>query len=136
MDKLGKRNVFFPWERRPLGLLGRRGMHVRVVLVGALLIAVVLWLRGREEHKAAVRATRASITTTYQATAMFRADHQGQCPRTAEDLVAGGYLRDVPTDAWGRALRVECNNRVGEGIEVAISSDGPDGLAQGLDRVR
>lgn len=119
-----------------MGLLGRRGMHVRVVLGIGCVIALLAWLHGREAHKAKVRATRASITTAYRATAVFRADHQGQCPRAAEDLVAGGYLRDVPLDAWGNPLRIECKSGPYEGTEVAISSDGPDGLPQGLDRVR
>lgn len=134
MTDLG-RTVFLPWDRRPIWLLGRRGLPLRVLLVVGLLLALVSWLRGREEHKAAVRATRASITTAHRATAMFRADHQGQCPRGAEDLAAAGYLRDVPLDAWGRPLRIVCSG-LGDGVDVSISSDGPDGEPEGLDRVR
>ena len=136
MDKLGSQQVFFPWERRPLWLLGRRGLHVRLFVLAGLAFAALLWLRGREEHKSAVRATRAAITSAHNATTSFRADHQGQCPHGAADLVAGGYARDLPVDAWGHALRIECTPAGGDGIEVAISSDGPDGLPQGLDRIR
>lgn len=135
MDKLNQQ-VFFPWERRPLWLLGRRGLHLRLFVLAAVGLALLIWLRGREEHKAAVRATRAAITSAQNATMSFRADHQGQCPRGAADLVAGGYMREIPVDAWGRALHVECLTTAGDGTEVAISSDGPDGVAQGLDRVR
>ncbi len=128
--------VFLPWERRPLWLLGHRGLHVRLFVIAGLVVALLVWLRGREEHKAAVRATRAAITSAHNATMSFRADHQGQCPRAAADLVAGGYARDIPTDAWGNALRIECVAAAGDGLEVVISSDGPDGIARGLDRVR
>lgn len=135
MDRIGQQ-VFFPWERRPLWLLGRRGIHVRLVVLAVLVLSTLLWLRGREAHKAAVRATRAAILSAHNATASFRADHGGQCPRGATDLVAGGYVRDVPIDAWNKPLRIECVVGAGDSIEVAISSDGPDGLPQGLDRVR
>ena len=135
MDRFGQQ-VFFPWERRPLWLLGRRAIHLRLVVLALLVLILLVWLRGREEHKAAVRATRAAITSTHNATMSFRADHQGQCPRGAADLVAGGYLRDVPVDAWAHPLRIECVASAGDSLEVAISSDGPDGLPQGLDRVR
>ncbi len=135
MDRLGQQ-VFFPWERRPLWLLGRRGIHVRLVLLAVLVLATLVWLRGREAHKSAVRATRAAILSAYNATASFRADHAGQCPRSAVDLVAGGYVRDVPVDAWGQPLRIVCTPAPGDSMDVDISSDGPDGLPQGLDRVR
>ena len=117
-------------------LLGRRGIHARLVVLGVLVLSLLLWLRSREAHKAGVRATRAAIQSAHNATGSFRADHAGQCPRNAIDLVAGGYVREVPIDAWARPLRIECVAAAGDGVEVLISSDGPDGLPQGLDRVR
>lgn len=129
-----RRSVFFPWERRRglRGLLGRT--RIRAALFGMLALAMVLLLRRHEEHKAAVRATRASITDTYRAILAYRADHSGTCPREIGELVRGGYMRDAPMDAWGRPLRMRCPGRVDEkGFEVW--SDGPDGVPGGLDRV-
>ncbi len=126
--------VFFPWERRRgvFGVIGR----ARVRIIGGAIVAltVILWIRGREERSAAIRATRASITTMYRAVASYRADHSGACPKELSELVVGGYSRDVPLDAWGRPLRLTCpGRRDPQGFE--ISSDGPDGIAGGLDRV-
>ncbi|MBX3215354.1 MAG: type II secretion system protein GspG [Labilithrix sp.] len=126
--------VFFPWERRRgvFGVIGRA--RVRIVLGVAAALAVVLWIRAREEKAAGVRATRASITTMYRAVASYRADHAGACPKELGELVVGGYSRDVPLDAWGRPLRLTCPGRR-DPLGFEISSDGPDGIAGGLDRV-
>src|SRR5437773_213787 len=129
-----KRSVFFPWERKGgfRGLLGRA--RTRAALWIALGIAVVVLIRHREEHKAAVRATRATIDDASKAVMAWRADHSGACPRELGELVRGGYVRDTPLDAWGRSLRLRCPGRIDEkGFEVW--SDGPDGIPGGLDRV-
>jgi general secretion pathway protein G len=126
--------VFFPWERRR-GLFGAIGRaRVRIIAAVVLVITAIAWLHAREERAAGVRATRASITTMYRAVSAYRADHAGACPKELTELVAGGYSRDVPADAWGRPLRLTCpGRRDPRGYE--ISSDGPDGIAGGLDRV-
>ncbi|MBX3223927.1 MAG: type II secretion system protein GspG [Labilithrix sp.] len=126
--------VFFPWERRRgvFGVIGRA--RVRIVFGVAVALAVVLWIRAREERSAGVRATRASITTMHRAVASYRADHAGACPKELGELVVGGYSRDVPLDAWGRPLRLTCPGRR-DPLGFEISSDGPDGIAGGLDRV-
>jgi general secretion pathway protein G len=131
--KRGIPKVFFPWERKR-GLLGALARaRVRLVILVVLGIAFVVWLRYREEHAAAVRATRASITTAGQAVEAYRADHGGACPKALADLVGAGYAREVPIDAWGRPLRLACpGRRDAQGFD--LSSDGPDGLG-GLDRV-
>ncbi len=128
------RRVFFPWERKTgaLGVLGR----TRVGLVLAVLVVVVCvaLVRSREERLASIRATRASIGLALRAVASYRADHSGGCPRDYVELVAGGYAHDLAVDAWGRPLRVTCpGRRDPKGFDV--SSDGPDGLPGGLDRV-
>jgi len=128
------KRVFFPWERRRgvFGFIGRA--RVKIVLAVIAVIVTILFMRSREEKSAGVRATRASITTMYRAVAAYRADHAGGCPKELSDLVVGGYSRDVPLDAWGRPLRLTCpGRRDSKGFE--ISSDGPDGIAGGLDRV-
>ena len=121
--------IFLPWENER----GVRGVSVpRIVRVLALILAVVavVALFRREEEKAGIRATRASITTLWSATRSYRADHAGACPRELSELVAGGYVRRVPFDAWGNAFRLECTES-----EIRVLSDGPDGLPYGLDRV-
>lgn len=126
--------VFFPWERRRglFGVIGRARMRIVLSIVAAALL--VLWIREREERAAGIRATRATITTMYRAVAAYRADHAGKCPRDLGELVQGGYSRQVPVDAWGRPLRLTCpGRRDPRGFE--ISSDGPDGIPGGLDRV-
>lgn len=126
--------VFFPWERRRgvFGVLGRA--RVRVVALAIVALLFIVWIRGREERAAGIRATRASITTMYRAVWAYRADHANACPRELGELVAQGYSRDVPLDAWGRPLRLTCpGRRDPRGFE--ITSDGPDGIAGGLDRV-
>jgi len=126
--------VFFPWERRRgvFGVIGRA--RVRIIGGAIVALAVILWIRGREERSAGIRATRASITSMHRAVASYRADHSGACPKELSELVVGGYSRDIPLDAWGRPLRLTCpGRRDPQGFE--ISSDGPDGVAGGLDRV-
>jgi general secretion pathway protein G len=127
-------SVFFPWERKK-GLVGALARtRVRLVLLVGLGALFVWGLREREEHAAAVRATRASITNTSRAILEFRADHAGACPKALADLVAGGYARDVPIDAWGRPLRLVCPGRK-DPPGFDLSSDGPGGDPGGLDRV-
>ena len=134
MKTRSDRKVFFPWERRRglFGVLGRA--RVRLVLGVVAVVALIAWIHAREEQSAGVRATRTAITTMYEAVASYRADHGGACPRELGELVSGGYVRDMPVDAWGRPLRLTCpGKRDPRGFEV--SSDGPDGVPGGLDRV-
>ena len=115
-----------------LGALGRARLKLGLGVAAALVLA--LGLRSREEHAASVRATRASITNASRQIASYRADHAGKCPELLADLLKQGYARDVPLDAWGRPLRLACpGRRDPRGFD--ISSDGPDGVAGGLDRV-
>ncbi|MDB4943384.1 MAG: hypothetical protein JWP97_2918 [Labilithrix sp.] len=133
-SRTSQSRVFFPWERRRgvFGLLGRA--RVRLVVAGVLALALVLFIRAREERAAGVRATRATLTTAYDAVAAYRADHGGACPKETSELVPGGYATEVPIDAWGRPLRLTCpGRRDPRGFDLA--SDGPDGVPFGLDRV-
>jgi general secretion pathway protein G len=132
--RIESRRVFFPWEKRrgALGLLGRA--RTRLILGAGLALVLVGLLRHREEKLASIRATRANIDLTDWSVLSYRADHAGTCPRELGELVAGGYLRDLPIDAWGRPLRLTCPGlRDPRGFDVY--SDGPDGLPGGLDRV-
>lgn len=126
--------VFFPWEKKRglLGLVGRaRTRLVLGVLAGVTFLVVI---HRREEHDASVRATRAAITNTTRAIEAYRADHGGKCPGELAELVRGGYAHDPPVDAWGRPLRLLCPGRR-DPAGFDLSSDGPDGVFGGLDRV-
>jgi general secretion pathway protein G len=107
---------------------------VKLVVAAVLFVLLVVWIRSREEKAAGVRATRAAIDGATRAVSAYRADHAGACPKELAELVTGGYAHDVPIDAWGRPLRLTCPGRRDvQGFE--ISSDGPDGIPGGLDRV-
>ncbi len=126
--------VFFPWERRR-GLFGALGRaRVRLVIAVVLGLVLVISIRSREERAAGIRATRATITQSQLAVSAYRADHASACPKELNDLVVGGYAREVPIDAWGRPLRLACpGRRDPKGFDLV--SDGPDGVPYGLDRV-
>ncbi len=134
MARRSELKVFFPWERRKgvFGVLGRA--RVRLVVAAIAAVMLLFWIHAREEKAAAVRATRATMDGAYRAVASFRADNAGQCPRELGDLVVRGYAREVPVDAWGHPLRLTCPGRR-DPQSFEISSDGPDGVAGGLDRV-
>jgi len=126
--------VFFPWERRRgLGSLLRRTTARRAIAVGVALGAFAV-LRGVEVRASEVRATRTAIDSATRAVAAYRADHDRACPLAIGELVASGYLRETPRDAWGRPVRLSCpSRRDPRGFDVV--SDGPDGQPGGLDRV-
>jgi general secretion pathway protein G len=128
-------SVFFPWEKRR-GVLGAfaRG-RARVVVGGGLSLLAVMGVYDTAERASAVRSTRATLTSVGRAVQAYRADNAGACPRSLGDVVTQGYLRGAPVDAWGHAVRVECPGRQDpRGFDV--SSDGPDGVPGGLDRVQ
>src|SRR5579863_9025265 len=103
--------VFFPWEQKR-GLLGAFGRRRAGVIVSATLVGLaVAALYQSGERSAAVRATRATITTAGRAVSAYRADHAGSCPRKLSDLATLGYAREEPLDAWGRPLRLVCPGR-------------------------
>ena len=132
--RLSDPRVFFPWEKKR-GLFGAFGRaRARLLLIVVVAVGFLFLLHRREEQAAAVRATRATITTAGRAISAYRADHGGACPRALRDLVSGAYARDEPVDAWGRPLRLVCPSPL-DPADFDLSSDGPDGLPGGLDRV-
>ena len=129
-----QKRILLPWDRRA-GILGAVSRtRLRFFVLGAAGLAFALWVRHREEHAASVRVTRAAINVAGKGLYAYRAAHAGGCPRSMETLVSEGFLHDVPMDAWGRPLRVTCPGRK-DRAGFDVSSDGPDGIAGGLDRV-
>ncbi len=127
-------SVFFPWEQKRglLGALGRRRLRVGVAAAFTTFAVVAVYQNG--ERSAAIRATRATLTTVRQALGAYRADHGAACPKALAELVPQGYLRNPPADAWGRPLRLTCPGRK-DPLGFDLSSDGPDGVPGGLDAV-
>ena len=129
-----QRSVFFAWERRRgvRSVFGRARARQTLLAVGAL--AGFVSLNRLERHASQVRVTRASITTAMNAVAAWRADHDHGCPPSMAEIVSAGYLTLLPRDAWGRPIRMTCPGRR-DPAGCDVSSDGPDGRPEGLDRV-
>jgi general secretion pathway protein G len=132
--KPSSQGIYLPWERRG-GFTRRLGLaRLRPFALGLGVLALIVLFGVRERQRTGVRSTRAALLVTRRAVDSYRADHDGKCPKQLDDLEGGGYLVDVPGDAWGRPLRLVCPSRR-EGVAYDLSSDGPDGEPGGLDRV-
>jgi general secretion pathway protein G len=126
----GKR-LLFPWETPGEGAMRRARRGARPALFVAVVFAALYALSSVHEQRRAMFATRAAITTVVRAVEAYRADHEGRCPLGAEQLVAPPdgvqpYLRRVPTDGWGRPLRIQCPGRKNPDT-ADVSSSGPTG---------
>ncbi len=129
-----ERNVFFPWERKGgvIGALDRARVHV--VTLAALVVVLVVGIVRREQRAAGVRATRVVLAAADAAVRAYRADHEGACPANLGVLVSSGYLVEAPRDAWLHPIRMTCPGRR-DPLGFDLASDGPDGVAYGLDRI-
>jgi general secretion pathway protein G len=128
------KRIFFPWERR--GSFVRRLGLARVwpfVGVGVLL-ALVLAIAVRERRATGIRRTRAILVGLGDAVDRYRAGHSGQCPRKFSELEPYRRERGAPLDAWGNVVRLTCPSPRGD-FPYRLSSDGPDGVPGGLDRI-
>lgn len=129
-----EQTIFFPWERGG-GILRGRGLARAKLIVAALAMALVLGiLGGRERRKTGIRSTEATISVVRAAIDSYRADHDRKCPASLDVLKTERYLGIDPTDAWGKPLRLFCPGRQ-DPNEYDLTSDGPDGEVDGLDRV-
>ena len=64
---------------------------------------------------------RAQVSELPQSISVFQIEH-GRCPRSNDDLVAGGYVEARSlVDPWGTAIAVRCTDD-----DVAATSAGPD----------
>lgn len=126
--------IFFPWEQRG-SLVRRLGLRrARPVVVAGMLLTVVVVVGIRERHDAGVRKTRATLTAVSAALNHYLADNHQRCPQRFSDLRRYSAGPEVPLDAWGNPLRLVCPAPRGD-LPYLLSSDGPDGLAGGLDRI-
>lgn len=127
--------IFFPWERRGglLSLLLMRRRTRSVVLAG-MGVALVVWIALAERQRTRVRETQATLRDVRAAVDAYLAEHDGGCPPDIALTGAFGPPSVVPVDAWGRPLRFRCPGWRPD-VAYDLSSDGPDGIPGGLDRI-
>ena len=126
-----RRTLSLPWERAGslrFGLFSRRRIGALVGLAALLAAVVFAWHTSDERER--TRATWSSVGEVRRAVSRFRAE-VGRCPRSTLELVhpprsATRYLREVPTDGWGRPLFVRCPGSAGPD-DVDVVSAGPSG---------
>ncbi|MEO0324345.1 MAG: type II secretion system protein GspG [Myxococcota bacterium] len=119
-----------PWEQRG-GLRSLlAGPRWKIALASAVLLVVALAFARNARARHQRDDTRRAVAEMRQALETFRS-RVGRCPASANELVHPPrsrvrYLQEVPTDAWGRELHVECPSRT-DPDEVAVLSLGPSG---------
>ena len=128
------RHIFFPWERRG-GLLRRiRFDQARPFLLVVALLGFLGLVGVRERQKSGVRRTHAILLNVRSAVDSYMSDHDGGCPPGGlEALRSYDGLEEAPKDAWGKPLRLDCPGR--DRARYDLTSDGPDGIRGGLDRI-
>jgi general secretion pathway protein G len=128
------RHIFFPWERRGGPLRRLKFDQARPFLLVAALAGLVLLVGVRERRTAGVRRTHAILLNARAAVDSYMADHDGGCPPGGiETLKSYDGLEQPPKDAWGKPLRLDCPGR--DRARYDLTSDGPDGIRGGLDRI-
>lgn len=114
-----------------------------VIFILGLLATVVLINVLPNQDKAMVTKARADISTMEQALEMYRLDNfvypdQGaglQALRTppaglgqTQNYRAGGYIKDLPNDPWGRPYQYQIPGRGGRPYEIySLGADGQPG---------
>ncbi|HLV64179.1 MAG TPA: type II secretion system protein GspG [Polyangiaceae bacterium] len=107
---------------------------MRPILLAIGVVAFIGVVASREQRKAGIRETRATLLGVRKALDAYLADNDGACPPSLEGVLDYATFESVPVDAWGRPLRLICPGRR-EGERYELSSDGPDGKPGGLDRI-
>ncbi|HEX2730816.1 MAG TPA: hypothetical protein VHM70_04395 [Polyangiaceae bacterium] len=132
--RLTEKRIFFPWEQSGsvVRRLGLRRARPFAWGLGLFTLLIVIGLREREA--AGVRRTRAVMADVKVALNRYLAANDGHCPRRFEELERFGRWHGAPLDAWGNPLRLVCPAPRGD-LPYQLSSDGPDGVYGGLDRV-
>jgi type II secretory pathway pseudopilin PulG len=131
MTRRGKRDrISLPWERRGGRLRGAlRNTRWQALLGAVMLVALLVGFARYSERRIRMRNTRVAIAQVKQAIDRFRTD-VGRCPKTTTELLhpplsQKHYLDSMPTDGWGRPLRVRCPGHFEDAADVI--SAGPSG---------
>lgn len=131
--------IFFPWEKRRSRLAWLSRRHARAGAAALLVVAFAAVLVQVEARRRAVHATRAAITSVRHAVEAFRADHDGRCPASTAELLNPGdgnepYMARLPSDGWGRPLRMTCPGRKHPDAADVVSG-GPSGTFEDIDQI-
>jgi len=128
------RHIFFPWEKSG-GLFRRlRFDQARPFLFVVIAAGLLFLVAMRERERSGVRRTHAILLNVRSAVDSYMADHDGGCPPGGIEALKGNDgLDDIPKDAWGKPLRLDCPGR--DHARYDLTSDGPDGKRGGLDRI-
>lgn len=129
-----ERRIFFPWEGRG-GLrrffeIGRFGTIFFVVLLALF----ASWIVGRERTSSGDRRTRVALHFVHPGVERYLLESDGKCPTSLDEVREHLPRKELPLDGWGRPLRLVCPTER-EGVAYVLMSDGPDGIAGGLDRI-
>lgn len=138
MDKKTKKIFKKAQRRRGFTLIE---IMVVVVIIGMLSALVGPRLIGQSDE-ARRKTTATQISQLEQVLGLFHLDN-GFYPTTSQGLEAlvtkptmppealnykkGGYMKKVPTDAWGRAFIYECPGEHGDFDILSYGSDGQEG---------
>ena len=103
-----------------------RGITLIEILVVLAIIGLIMGGVAVVAFKALVRAkyktAAKDIANWDQSIEMYRL-HEGECPKTAQDLVGAGIIQRISKDPWGSDYVFTCP---GEHADVDISSPGKD----------
>ena len=128
------RHIFFPWEKRGGPFRRLRFDQARPFLLVVAAVGLLVVVGVRERERSGTRRTHAILLNVRSAVDSYMADHDGGCPPGGlEALRSYDGLDDVPKDAWGKPLRLDCPGR--DHARYDLTSDGPDGKRGGLDRI-
>ena len=88
------------------------------LIMGGLAFALMGRLDTAKDKTAITQVTQ--LTTTAE---MYEVE-KGKCPKDLAELKAGGYIKKLMKDPWGKPYEVKCP---GEHGRVDVRSAGPDG---------
>ncbi len=128
------RRILFPWEVRVGVQRWLPKGRLRTLLAGVGVVLVVGFMAGRERHASDVRLTRAALLDVRRGVDAYVADHDGGCPPNLGEVAPYLKRSSLPRDAWGSPLRLTCPGH-DPGTVYNLTSDGPDGVPGGLDRI-
>ena len=129
-----QQRILFPWDVRVGVLRWLLVGRFRSVLTMGGLVAFIALVAVRERGRSGERQTRSAIYDMRPAVDAYMAEHDGGCPGTLEEVAPFVRRNTVRRDAWGRALVLTCPGRQ-PGVAYDLTSDGPDGVPGGLDRI-
>jgi general secretion pathway protein G len=95
-----------------------------VLAIIGLIVGGVAVVAGGAFTDAQGKTARNEVIQIEQAAEMFMIQKSGKCPKSIQDLKAGGVLKKVKKDPWKGEYQIKCP---GEHSQIDVSSPGPDG---------